>query len=238
LIAVRVIHYLFVDWNAAAQRRQEDSGMPQKIRYGLTLLILSAPSYLAWSHGQSEHEQPMLPMEHSGHSSHTDIAYVSSVEQYRLPDVNLVNVEGQDISLASVLASDIPVMLNLIFTTCTAVCPVMSATFEQVRHELGPRREQLHMVSISIDPEHDTPERLREYATKYHADPMWEFYTGAQTEIIKLQRALEAFRGNKMNHIPLTYLRASSSSPWIRIEGFASAEDLINEYHRALEIRH
>jgi len=213
--------------------------MPHMKRYGLALLFLSAPGCLAWGHGQSEgHEQPMLHMEHNGHSSSTEIPYVSSIEHYQLPDINLVNVDGQNVSLTSVLASDIPVMLNLIFTTCTAVCPVMSATFEQVRHELGPRREQLHMVSISIDPEHDTPERLREYAMKYHADPLWAFYTGAQTEIVKLQRALQAYRGNKMNHIPLTYLRASSASPWIRIEGFASAEDLIDEYDRALEIRH
>jgi len=137
-----------------------------------------------------------------------------------------------------VLASDIPVMLNLIFTTCTAVCPVMSATFEQVRNELGPRREQLHMVSISIDPEHDTPERLREYAEKFHADHLWQFYTGTQTEIVKLQRALQAYRGNKMNHIPTTYLRATATSPWVRIEGFASAEELISEYDRALGKHH
>lgn len=208
-------------------------------RFGLALMLLVAPACLAWGHSQGgDHRQVLSDAGHDGHSSPADIAYVSTVEQYQLPDISLVNVDGQHVSLASVLAADAPLMLNLIFTSCTAICPVMSATFQQVRRDLGPRREKLQMISISIDPEHDTPERLRGYARKYQADPLWAFYTGAQAEIIKLQRALQAYRGNKMNHIPITYLRASSVSPWIRIEGFASAEDLINEYDRALESHH
>jgi protein SCO1/2 len=195
---------------------------------GISLSILC---HWAWGHGTA----------HEGHDPSTfamDDGYTLSTVQYQLPDIELVDMEGRRESLTRILAPDDPVMLNLIFTTCTAICPVMSATFAQVRHDLGSRRDQLRMISISIDPEHDTPKRLNEYAHKYKADAQWQFYTGARVDIVKLQRSLQAYRGNKMNHIPLTYLRPSATSPWIRIEGFASAQDLINEYQRSLASQH
>jgi protein SCO1/2 len=200
-------------------------------KFVLIGVFLSIFYHWAWGHG----------MAHDGHDPSAfamDDGYTLSTAQYQLPDIELVDMEGRRKSLTRILAADDPVMLNLIFTTCTAICPVMSATFAQVRNDLGPRREQLHMISISIDPEHDTPKRLKEYAHKYKADAQWQFFTGAQADIVKLQRSLQAYRGNKMNHIPLTYLRPSASSPWIRIEGFASAQDLINEYQRSLVSRH
>jgi protein SCO1/2 len=86
------------------------------------------------------------------------------------------------------------------------------------------------MVSITIDPEHDTPERLRRYARRFGAAEDWDFYTGDLQDIIRVQKAFDAFRGDKMSHIPLTFLRAAPDEPWIRMEGFANAGELIEEY--------
>ena len=85
----------------------------------------------------------------------------------------------------------------------------MSATFAQVQRELGEDSNEVLMVSVSIDPEQDTPAELAAYAERFHAGPQWTFLTGSLEDSIAVQTAFDAYRGDKMNHTPLTLLRAS-----------------------------
>lgn len=168
---------------------------------------------------------------HEGaHQSDASHDYTRSLRSYAVPDVALVNADAQPVSLRDVLAADGPVMVNFIFTTCGAICPVMSATFAKVPGKLGGEGKKLRMISISIDPEHDTPEQLKAYAKNYGATPRWQFLTGTPERIEAVQRAFDNYRGDKMNHVPLAYLRAAPGKQWVRIEGFASADDLAREY--------
>jgi protein SCO1/2 len=173
---------------------------------------------------------------HAHHMQAMQQPSARTVKAYDLPDIPLVGMDKSRTSLRAELDSGKPVMLNFIFTTCTAICPVMSATFAQVQKALGPERENLRLVSISIDPEHDTPERLKAYAAKFGAGAEWRFLTGTPADVAGIQRAFDAYRGGKMNHVPLTLLRASPGAPWVRLDGFASAEQLVREY-RALAVK-
>ena len=156
--------------------------------------------------------------------------YVRTLAAYAVPDVQLVDANGAGVSLRGELADpDRPVILNFIFTTCSAVCPVMSATFSQVQAALGPQRDAVRMVSISIDPEQDTPAALKAYAGKYGAGPQWQMLTGSLDDSIAVQRAFDVYRGDKMNHQPATFLRAAPGHPWVRLDGFASAADILRE---------
>jgi protein SCO1/2 len=161
--------------------------------------------------------------------------YRRSVEEVTIPDLTLVRMDGRKVALRDELAPDTPVMLNFIFTTCTTICPVMSATFSQVQEGLGDGREKVRMVSISIDPEQDTPSRLRDYARRHEAGPHWHFLTGSVEQINEVQRAFEAYRGSKFNHAALTFLRAPGDSHWVRVEGLVQAEAILSEY-RKLEV--
>jgi protein SCO1/2 len=159
--------------------------------------------------------------------------YVRTVAAYIVPDVNMVDADGAAVPLRSTLASeDRPVILNFIFTSCGAVCPVMSATFAQVQAALGPEREAMRMVSISIDPEQDTPAVLKAYAGKFGASRHWRMLTGSVDNSIAVQRAFDVYRGDKMNHQPVTFLRAHPGQPWLRLDGFASAADILREYRQ------
>ena len=158
--------------------------------------------------------------------------YSRSLHNYQLPDLALVDMEGQKTSLLSEVNRGQPVMLNFIFTTCTTICPVLSATFSQVEQQLGADREQVRMISITIDPEYDTPARLRAYAVRYDAGPQWQFLTGKLEDIVAIQKAFDAYRGTKMNHEPLTFLRASTQATWVRLDGLASAADVSREYRQ------
>lgn len=157
--------------------------------------------------------------------------YVRTTAAYGIPDVKLLDAAGAEVPLRSSL-DDKPVILNFIFTTCGAVCPVMTHTFSQVQAALGSERNAVRMVSISIDPEQDTPEALRAYAGKYGAGPQWQMLTGSRDASIAVQRAFDVYRGDKMNHQPATFLRARPGQPWVRLDGFASAADIVREYRR------
>lgn len=151
---------------------------------------------------------------------------------YKLPSVKLVRDDGNRVWLPAELNDGRPVVMNFIFTTCTTICPVTSKIFSQFQAKLGGERSQVHLVSISIDPEQDTPTALRDYARKFGAGPDWQYYTGSAEASIAVQRAFDVYRGDKMNHTPVTLLRAAPGKPWMRVDGFVSADDLLRDYRK------
>ncbi len=173
------------------------------------------------------------------HAPHRHLApgVTRSMATYVLPPVQLVRDDNATVSLINELDDGRPVVLNFIYTTCTGICPVASQVFTQFQAKLSTARDKVHMVSISIDPEQDTPARLLDYAKKYHAGPQWQHYTGSAAASLAAQRAFDVYRGDKMSHLPVTLLRAAPGQPWLRIDGFASADDLWAEYRGLVAAR-
>jgi protein SCO1/2 len=162
---------------------------------------------------------------------------VKSLRQYAVPSVRLVRDDGKVVSLPSEMDDGRPIVLNFIFTTCTTICPMMSSVFAQFEHRLGPDARKVHLMSISIDPEHDTPDRLAEYARRFHAGREWQHYTGTLDASVAAQRAFDVYRGGKMTHSLVTLMRAAPGKPWLRIEGFATSDDLVRDYRELLAAR-
>lgn len=169
------------------------------------------------------------------HAGHTAPAGVKRSEQnYVLPDVAVTDASGKRMSLRKLLDDGRPVMLNFIYTTCNAICPVTSQVFLEVREKLGARRGDIHMVSVSIDPEQDTPRRLEAYAQRFGAAGAWTHLTSSAPDAVAIQRAFGAWQGDKMNHLPITYLRQAPGKPWIRLDGFYSPSALVTEVTQIL----
>jgi protein SCO1/2 len=103
---------------------------------------------------------------------------------------------------------------------------MMTGIFSQVQTKLG---KTIRLVSISIDPEYDTPDRLKAYAKRFDAGAQWAMLTGSAQDSIAVQRAFAAYRGDKMEHTATTFMRAQPGQPWVRIDGLASADDLVRE---------
>ncbi len=153
---------------------------------------------------------------------------------YETPAVMLVRADGKSVSLPHELDDGRPVLLNFIFTTCSSLCPLTSRTLEEFQDKLGPEAARVHLMSISIDPEQDTPARLSEYSRKFHAGPQWQYYTGTVAASLAAQRAFDVFRGEKMSHTPVTLLRSAPGKPWLRIEGFVTPDELVDDYRNLL----
>ena len=147
---------------------------------------------------------------------------------YAIPAVKLVRDDGKVVQLSDELNDGRPVVLNFIYTSCTTICPLSSQIFERFQDELG-KGERVHLMSISIDPEQDTPSRLRAYAAQFHAKSGWNHYTGSLAAVTAVQSAFNAYHGDKMSHTPLTLMRAAPGKSWVRFDGFARAGDLMAE---------
>ena len=160
---------------------------------------------------------------------------MTSIAGYVVPPVQLVRDDGKLVSLPDEMNDGRPVVLNFIFTTCSSICPLMSQVFSQFERQLGPDRDRVHLMSISVDPEEDTPARLREYAQKFRAGPEWQHYTGTVAASLAAQRAFKVFRGEKMNHAPVTFVRAAPSGPWLRIDGFVTPGELLEQYRQLMQ---
>lgn len=162
-----------------------------------------------------------------------DRKYQRSVESYTVPDVVLVNQDGKKVKFKSYIETDKPVVLDFIYGTCTTICPVLSAGFTNLQNRLGPDVQKARLVSITIDPENDTPQVMKDYLKRYRARPGWDFLTGSRADIDRVMRSFNAYIPNKMSHYQLTLIRSPRDGKWNRIKELISSADLLEEYRLA-----
>ena len=150
-----------------------------------------------------------------------------------IPGVTLIDQDGDEVDFRAVLQSDKPVFVDFIFATCSTICPVLSAGYASIQRKLGDERDQVHLISVTIDPQHDGPEELTKYLKRYRAQSGWDFLTGTRDDIDRVMRAFDAFVPDKMSHRPLIFIRSPRSGEWVRIYGFAGSADLLRELRLA-----
>jgi protein SCO1 len=159
-----------------------------------------------------------------------DRKYLRTVEKYELPDVVLVNQNGTRIQFNNLLNSTQPLIIQFTYSTCATICPLLSAGFADLQQKLEKNPRKVHLISISIDPEHDTPKVMKEFLKRYQAKPGWDFLTGSRADINSVMRAFKAYIPNKTDHIPLTFMKAPGEQQWVRIYGFMSNSEFMNEF--------
>lgn len=184
-----------------------------------------------WSLAPSE--QPLLDVNRNAQKR-----YTVTFNRYVTPDVVLTDANGKEQKLAALLDSGKPTLLQFIFTSCSTICPVLTATITGAQGDISAASANYRVVAISIDPEYDTPAQLRTYAAHLKANSHWTFLTGSKVNIDKVLRAFDAsYRGdNKMYHRPYTYLRVNQDQPWERIDGLISSASLASEYQAAMKL--
>ncbi len=120
------------------------------------------------------------------------------------------------------LIKDKTVAINFIFTRCTASCPLSTAIFRQVQKKLGKQKVQL--ISISVDPVNDTPERLLEFCKTYKTEPGWIFVTGEKSTIAELLKSLGAYSADRNQHSNMVIVGNAAAKQWTRLYGFPQAD--------------
>jgi protein SCO1 len=185
---------------------------------------------------------PAFPNAHEGAHEHgaapaarsSDSAAVPAVQQPTrnrwganyFPNVSLVTQDGVTVRFYDDLLKGRSVAVNLIYTRCKDECPLETARMVQLQRILGERMgKDIFFYSISIDPEHDTPEVLKAYMQKYGVGPGWQFLTGKEDDIKLVAKKLGlSRRGDLINpdgHSASLMVGSEPTGRWMR----NSAED-------------
>jgi protein SCO1/2 len=137
------------------------------------------------------------------------------------PNVPLITQDGKVVRLYDDLLKGKSVAINLIYTTCSASCPLETARLVQVQRILGDRvGKDIFFYSISIDPKRDTPEALKAYMQKYHVGPGWLFLTGKEEDIKLVSKKLGLSSltdaATRDGHMPSLMIGNEATGQWMR----------------------
>ena len=147
-----------------------------------------------------------------------------------LRDRELVDQDGRQVKFVSDVIDDRIVVMDFVYTSCTTVCPVLSAVFSQVQQRLGDELGQdVALVSMSVDPTRDTPQRLKAYAAKHKAQPGWIWLTGPKTTMDEVLDGLGAYSPNFEDHPSMVLVGDGRTGEWSRFFGFPSPDRLMEQ---------
>jgi len=154
-----------------------------------------------------------------------------------IPDVLVRDQNNRRIHFYSDLVKGKTVAVNFIFTTCTTICPPMTANFAKVQKIMQSEgRNDFELISVSVDPENDTPEKLKSYAEMFHARPGWTFITGTRAELEPIWKAFGVFGGGaKQDHAPTVVIGNEARHSWTYASGLASPAKLAGVIASELE---
>ena len=151
----------------------------------------------------------------------------SPAEKY-FSDVELINQDGEKMRFYSDVLKNKVVVINTFFTTCTGVCPPINRTLERMQEALGDRLgKDAFLVSMSVDPETDTPSRLKEYSRRFHARPGWIFLTGKKENVDWALYKLGQYVETKDNHTNIIIIGNEPKGLWKKAFGLAKADELM-----------
>lgn len=140
----------------------------------------------------------------------------------QIPDLKVTTQDGKTVDFYSDLIKGRTVAVNFVFTSCSTVCPPMGAIFGKLQQE----RPDAHLVSVSVDPEVDTPSKLKSWSRKFGARPGWTLVTGRKDDIVRILKAMNAYSPDFANHQPVTIVGNDATGTWKRAYGFTNAAKL------------
>jgi len=216
--------------------------MMMRFSWTRTLVGVAAMSVLLLGQASAQHE------DHAGHEGHESAAADSDADphaKHRAMLKQQAGSEGSSVNLTfnertlldqdgnprqfpqDVLGERIVVM-DFIYTSCTTVCPVLSAIMTQVQSLLGERvGEEVALVSISVDPGRDTPERLKAKAGEHHAGPDWVWLTGEKSSVDLVLKGLGAYTPNFEDHPSMILVGDRKTGHWKRFFGFPGPRQVV-----------
>ena len=153
-------------------------------------------------------------------------------------DIVLTDQDGHTVRLYDDVLAGRTVVINSFFATCHGSCPVMSGNFVAIQKAFADRLgKDLVLVSITVDPQTDTPEKLRAYAKSVKAQPGWYFLTGPQENVEHALRKLGQYVAEKNDHQNIFLVGNLQTGLWKKAFGLAKPDDLVKVVESVLNDR-
>jgi protein SCO1/2 len=151
-----------------------------------------------------------------------------SAAQKYFTDTELITQDGKPVRFYSDVLKDKIVVINCFFATCQGSCPPMSRTMAKLQGMIGERQgKDVFLVSISVDPETDTPARLKTYAVSHGARPGWLFLTGSKANVDFIHKKLGQYVEDKNDHNNIMIIGNERTGLWKKAFGLAKTEELV-----------
>jgi protein SCO1/2 len=153
-------------------------------------------------------------------------ATVSAKDHY-LAKLSLVDHNGRRVDLYDDLIRNHTVVLNSFFASCTGSCPVMAKTFLHLQNKLGDRvGDDVILISITVDPENDTPEKLKAYAQRIGAKKGWYFLTGSRAEVDLALSKIGQYAENREAHKNIIIAGNDRTGLWKKALAIAPSDEV------------
>jgi len=153
----------------------------------------------------------------------------------QIPDIRVVDQNGKPRHFYGDLVRGKVVVMNFVYTTCTTICPPLGATFGKLQKNLGERLgKDVFLVSVSVDPVTDTPERMRAWGAQFKARPGWTLVTGDKAELDRLLRVLGVDAASPASHSAMVLIVNDRAPLWKRVYGLGSTAALMNNIEQMM----
>ncbi len=141
--------------------------------------------------------------------------------------ITLVDQDGHSVDLYRDVIADHVAVIHTFFAGCTASCPVVMSTLKSLQGRLGTKLERdVRLVSITVDPAHDSQHALKEYAQRLNAKPGWYFLTGSNEQIAAALKRIGQYAAEPNMHMDLIVAGNDRTGLWKKINGAATAAEI------------
>ena len=192
--------------------------------FGLSALAALATA-LTMSPVSAQHDN------HDHHTQHAKGAVKPVTPQraaFKLTDTPLLDQDGRKLMFKSDALGERIAVIGFVYTTCTTVCPVVSAVMAQVQDKLGARMgRDVALVTLTVDPVRDTPKRMKEYGAKMGSGTGWTWLTGPKPQVDEVLKVFGAYTPNFTEHPALILVGDAKSGKWLRFYGFPTPDQLM-----------
>jgi protein SCO1/2 len=149
-----------------------------------------------------------------------------------IPNLPVVTHEGKTLRFYDDLIKGKIVVINFIYTSCQDICPIATARLAQVEEKFGEKvGRDIFFISMTVDPEHDTPERLNDYAKAFDTGPGWTFVTGKPEDIRAINYKLGERSRSLSEHRNEIVLGNDPEGQWQRDNLFGDLDRLVTTIH-------
>ncbi len=158
------------------------------------------------------------------------LAYTAQTLRQHFPNVRLVTQDNKTVHFYDDVIKGRTVILQFMFANCEKACPLVTPNLAKVQRELMARgASEISIVSITVDPVHDTPQVLQHYAHMFNVQPGWRFLTGSKTDIDQIRRELGVWDPDEqqIEHMNVLTIGRESTGQWIAIGGLSKPDDIV-----------
>ena len=150
----------------------------------------------------------------------------ATVVELSVPDIQVVNQAGEHVRFNSDVVKGRVAVITSFLTNCSAFCPITQEKLAKLAKVLGDKMgREVVFISVSVDPENDTPENMKAWGEKFHVGSGWSLLSGKKEDVEALLKSLGLYVPIPARH-QSALLIGNQKSGWSRVSSWSTAEKL------------